>query len=365
MAAIPFLEAIDLSKNELQNAVIQRLATAPASPVTGQFYYNTTDNKAYIWNGTAWTDMTSQGSGDVTQASASGASGRVKISAGANKSIQDYAGTAGLLKTTDANGTLATAVAGTDYLTGASTNTLTNKTFDANGTGNSISNIEVADLASGVAVTSTTLAGASNTNIPTTLAIKTYVDNLLAGNDAMVFKGGIDASTNPNYPAADAGWTYKITVAGKIGGASWPNVQVGDTIMCTVDSTASGNHATVGANWIIIQNNLDVATTTTSGYVLALATSAEAEAKSDTAKVLTPSSLANFSQKKIFTVGDGTATSFALTHNLGTSDVIVQVRRTSDNAVVYCGVVMTSTSVVTISFGTAPATNTIKAVIIG
>ena len=220
MAAIPFLEAIDLSKNELQNAVIQRLATAPASPVTGQFYYNTTDNKAYIWNGTAWTDMTSQGSGDVTQASASGASGRVKISAGANKSIQDYAGTAGLLKTTDANGTLATAVAGTDYLTGASTNTLTNKTFDANGTGNSISNIEVADLASGVAVTSTTLAGASNTNIPTTLAIKTYVDNLLAGNDAMVFKGGIDASTNPNYPAADAGWTYKITVAGKIGGAS-------------------------------------------------------------------------------------------------------------------------------------------------
>lgn len=36
----------------------------------------------------------------------------------------------------------------------------------------------------------------------------------------MLFKGGIDASTNPNYPAADAGWAYKITVAGKIGGAS-------------------------------------------------------------------------------------------------------------------------------------------------
>lgn len=33
----------------------------------------------------------------------------------------------------------------------------------------------------------------------------------------MLFKGGIDASANPNYPAADAGWTYKITVAGKIG----------------------------------------------------------------------------------------------------------------------------------------------------
>lgn len=72
--------------------------------------------------------------------------------------------------------------------------------------------------------------------------------------------------------------------------------------MCTVDASASNTHAIVGANWIILQNNLDVATTSTSGYVSALATSTEAEAKSDTSKVLTPSSLANFSQKKIFTV---------------------------------------------------------------
>src|SRR5210317_2571373 len=36
------------------------------------------------------------------------------------------------------------------YITASSTDTLTNKTFDANGTGNSISNIEVADFATGV-----------------------------------------------------------------------------------------------------------------------------------------------------------------------------------------------------------------------
>lgn len=93
-------------------------------------------------------------------------------------------------------------------------------------------------------------------------ATKAYVDGLIAANDAMVFKGVINASANPNYPAADAGHTYRISVAGKIGGASGPNVEVGDMLLCTVDATAAGTHATVGANWAIIQTNIDGALTT-------------------------------------------------------------------------------------------------------
>lgn len=34
------------------------LATAPASPTEGYTYYNTTDNKLWFWNGTAWVDVT-------------------------------------------------------------------------------------------------------------------------------------------------------------------------------------------------------------------------------------------------------------------------------------------------------------------
>lgn len=56
--AIPFLNSIDLVKNQLLNAVFQNLAVAPSNPIEGQFYYNTTDKKMFYYNGTAWVDTT-------------------------------------------------------------------------------------------------------------------------------------------------------------------------------------------------------------------------------------------------------------------------------------------------------------------
>jgi|DEB0MinimDraft_6_1074348.scaffolds.fasta_scaffold00001_82 hypothetical protein len=66
------------------------------------------------------------------------------------------------------------------YITAGSTTALTNKTFDANGTGNSISNIEVADLASGVLDTDLTTVAGTDTTLASAKAIKTYVDNVAA-----------------------------------------------------------------------------------------------------------------------------------------------------------------------------------------
>lgn len=96
---------------------------------------------------------------------------------------------------------------------------------------------------------------------PQDAATKLYVDNKFGAVDAILFKGVIDASSNPNYPAADAGHLYRISVAGKIGGASGINVEVGDTILCITDGSAAGNQATVGANWNISQANIDGAVT--------------------------------------------------------------------------------------------------------
>lgn len=107
--------------------------------------------------------------------------------------------------------------------------------------------------------TDVTLAANSDAVLATQKAVKAYVDAIVTGGaaDVMIFKGVIDCSANPNYPAADAGHLYKISVTGKIGGGSGPNVEAGDTIYCITDSTSAGTHASVGANWVISQVNID------------------------------------------------------------------------------------------------------------
>lgn len=58
--AIPFLANLDIRQNQIKNVVIDKLSQEPSSPVVGQTYYNTTDNKVYTYNGTTWDILTNE-----------------------------------------------------------------------------------------------------------------------------------------------------------------------------------------------------------------------------------------------------------------------------------------------------------------
>jgi hypothetical protein len=115
-----------------------------------------------------------------------------------------------------------------DVLTDSSTHTLTNKTFDANGTGNSISNIEVADFASGVVDTDLASVSASDDTLASAKAIKAYVDSQVTAQD-------LDVTTDSGTIAIDLD-SETFTVAG---GTGIDTSATGNTVTVAIDSTVA------------------------------------------------------------------------------------------------------------------------------
>jgi hypothetical protein len=109
------------------------------------------------------------------------------------------------------------------------------------------------------------------------------------------------------------------------------------------------------------------ASETTAG-IAELATQAEVDAGTDDLRIVTPLKLATWSgriKKYSVSIGDGSATSYTITHNLASRDVQVVVYNNSTYDEVFTDVAHTTTNTLTIVFATAPASNAYRVVVLG
>jgi hypothetical protein len=108
----------------------------------------------------------------------------------------------------------------TSYITASSSDTLTNKTIDANGTGNSISNLEVADFAAASIVTAGEGIGSNNndTTIPTSAAVKAYADSVGGGGSTgdITFNGSTIISPSNADITLDPSGTGGVVAQGPV-----------------------------------------------------------------------------------------------------------------------------------------------------
>lgn len=133
-------------------------------------------------------------------------------------------------------------------------------------------------------------------------------------------------------------------------------------------STLTGTIGTANIVWVAFGTAAPAASTTVAGIV-ELADQTEVDAGTDNTRAITSQGLANWSgriRKFPQTIGDGTQTSIAVTHNLNTRDIDVSVYQAAGTFdKVECEVELTSVNQITLRFNVAPASNSLRVVVIG
>jgi hypothetical protein len=129
-------------------------------------------------------------------------------------------------------------------------------------------------------------------------------------------------------------------------------------------------NGTIGSSsisWQTFGVSAPSASETTAG-VAELATQTEVNTGTDDLRIITPLKLANWSgrvKKFAVSIGDGSATSYTVTHNLASLDVAVTVFQNSTGDEVITDVTHATTNTLTIVFASAPASNAYRVVVVG
>ena len=255
-----YLVNLNLNKNELQNAVIQPLATAPSNGVLGQVYYNSTNHLMYQYNGTSWiavgsvqdvrnaggTSFVSNGIATIPNASTEAAGLMTTTQVTKLNGITEGA-QVNVVETIKVNGTALTPSSKAVDITAIPLSIVTGA--------DDLKAIEALNGTSGLLKKTAANTWALDTS---TYATESYVDSAIENlPEPMVFKGSVGTSgtvTWANLPAAAAaneGFTYKVITA-HTAETGKPAAEVGDTIIST------------GSEWVVIPSGDEPSGTVTS-----------------------------------------------------------------------------------------------------
>jgi hypothetical protein len=402
-----FVTDINLNKNELQNARIQGLSSAPSGAVTGQIYYDTSNNTMYYNNGLAspdgpWVAMNASTEvvQDIIGASVEGGVGLTRTyvdSTGITTiDLDNTAVTAGSYGsatkiptfTVDAQGRL-TAAGEADVATqldlgadnahgGYKLDLLTDSIKFVGGEG-----VDTTYTTDGTLHT-ITIAGEDATTTNKGVASFADADFTVTSGAVTIKNVDLGTQTTGNYVATVSGTTNEIEVTGTGEGAAVTiglpsdvtitnNLNVGGDLNVTgVINTVNSTQVNISDNKINLNSDMpeENSPSLDAGIVVHRGLEADAELlweeDSDRWQVgLVGGSYHDIARKYVATVGDGTALTYAITHNLGTREVSVQVYDSATYDTVETDVTRNSTSQVTVGFTAAPAAGAYKVVIVG